>query len=165
MDNEQIFEACARASHESNRAYCIALGDNSLTPWEDAPEWQTTSVLKGVKGVLLDGNGPAQSHASWLEEKARTGWKYGEKKDPEAKTHPCFLPYDDLPAAQKKKDAIFVTVVKLLAVSLGFDQQPGHVAARIAEIEKNGRSAGKERVAEEPVDDSISNEPRGTEPA
>jgi len=111
-------EACARATHEANRAYCIAIGDTSQVAWDDAPEWQRTSAINGVRGVLVDGNGPEQSHESWLREKAATGWKYGPVKDPERKEHPCFVPYSELPPAQKAKDAIFVATVRAMAFAL-----------------------------------------------
>src|SRR5438105_262770 len=39
----EVVEACARAAHEVNRAYCLALGDASQVAWEDAPEWQRSS--------------------------------------------------------------------------------------------------------------------------
>lgn len=67
---------------------------------------------------MLRGNGPEQSHESWLKEKADTGWKYGPVKDPEKKEHPCFVPYSELSEAQKKKDEIFVGVVRLVARAL-----------------------------------------------
>jgi hypothetical protein len=111
-------EACARAAHEANRAYCIAIGDTSQPRWEDAPGWQRTSALNGVEGVLA-GNGPEESHKSWLAEKESTGWKYGPVKDPEKKEHPCFVPYDQLPPEQRQKDAVFVGVVRTMAISLG----------------------------------------------
>ena len=30
----------AMVAHETNRAYCESIGDNSQPKWEDAPEWQ-----------------------------------------------------------------------------------------------------------------------------
>lgn len=57
----QVLEAAARAAHEANRAYCLALGDTSQPAWDDAPEWQRTSAMKGVEGALA-GNSPRQSH-------------------------------------------------------------------------------------------------------
>jgi hypothetical protein len=94
-----------------NRSYCIGLGDISQLLWPETPEWQKTSCLKGVEGVL-GGNGPEQSHNSWLEEKLATGWKYRPVKDPEKKEHPCFLSYDELPTAQRFKNTLFVTTVR-----------------------------------------------------
>lgn len=38
--------------------------------------------------------------------------KFGPVKDPERKEHPCFVPYDQLPAAQRAKDHIFNAVVR-----------------------------------------------------
>lgn len=116
MINETQKEACARAAHEVNRAYCIAIGDNSQPSWEEAPDWQKSSALNGVDGVLA-GNTPEQSHESWLAQKAATGWKYGPVKDPEKKEHPCFVPYCDLPLEQRAKDGVFVAVVRAMAVA------------------------------------------------
>lgn len=110
-----VLEACARAAHEANRAYCIVTGDTSQYAWESAPDWQKTSAAVGVRGVLLNGNTPEQSHESWLAEKRTAGWKYGPVKNPDTKEHPCFVPYKELPPQQKAKDAIFVATVRAVA--------------------------------------------------
>lgn len=112
-----ITEACAQACHEVNRAYCLALGDYSQLPWEAAPSWQRSSALDGVKGALR-GNTPEQSHESWLAEKVKEGWVYGEVKDVEKKTHPCMVPYDKLPPEQQAKDHLFITTARTVAQAL-----------------------------------------------
>lgn len=117
MKEADIILACARAAHEVNRAYCIALGDGSQPSWEEAPDWQRSSALQGVTGAL-NGATPEQSHESWLAEKYATGWKYGPVKDPEKKEHPCFVPYAELPPEQRQKDLLFVTTVRAMAAAL-----------------------------------------------
>lgn len=109
--------ACARAAHEANRAYCIAIGDNSQPSWDDAPGWQRSSAINGVAGALA-GATPEQSHESWLAEKRATGWKYGPIKNPDTKEHPCFVPYADLPPSQRAKDDLFLAVVRATAAAL-----------------------------------------------
>lgn len=111
-------EACARAAHEANRAYCIAIGDHSQPSWDDAPDWQKSSARNGVKGALA-GATPEQSHESWLAEKSAAGWKYGATKNPETKEHPCMVAYSDLPESQRAKDKIFIAVVRAVGASLG----------------------------------------------
>jgi hypothetical protein len=118
MDRAIAIEACARAAHEVNRAYCLAMGDASQVPWEEAPEWQKSSARNGVAGAL-SGNTPEQSHEGWLAEKAATGWRYGPVKDPEKKEHPCFVPYSELPADQRAKDDLFITTVRVVARACG----------------------------------------------
>lgn len=107
MNVEKIAEQC----HEINRAWCMVNGDFSQPSWAAAPDWQKESAIKGVEFHLSGDKTPEQSHESWMEEKVRTGWVYGEVKDPELKTHPCLVPYDELPQDQKVKDALFTAIV------------------------------------------------------
>ncbi len=111
-------EACARAAHEANRAFCIAIGDDSHPHWEHAPEWHHRSLRVGVMGAI-SGATPEQLHQSWMAEKLAAGWCWGPTKDPVAKRHPDLLPYGSLPAEQKAKEAIFWDVVRAVARSLG----------------------------------------------
>jgi hypothetical protein len=108
-------EDIARITHETNRAYCLAIADASQVSWSDAPAWQRESAMVGVTAVLIGvANTPEEQHENWLEQKRRDGWTYGPVKDADAKTHPCFLPYALLPAEQKAKDHLFRAVVKAL---------------------------------------------------
>jgi hypothetical protein len=117
LKQSTVMEACARAAHEANRAYCLALGDLSQPSWEDAPDWQKASAINGVAGALA-GNTPEQSHESWLKEKRETGWKYGKVKDPDKKEHPCFVPYGELPLFQRAKDHLYLATVCSVAKAL-----------------------------------------------
>ena len=108
-------EAIAKVCHEANRAYCQTIGDNSQAAWEDAPEWQRASAVKGVEFTRDNPSAPSSaSHESWLAEKQATGWKYGPVRDPEKKEHPCFVPYSELPGEQRAKDALFQGVARAL---------------------------------------------------
>lgn len=105
----------ARICHEANRAYCQTIGDNTQVGWDEAEQWQRDSASKGVEYHLANpGSRPSDSHNSWLEEKERTGWKYGPVKDAEKKEHPCFVPYEQLPDEQKAKDYVFLAIVQAL---------------------------------------------------
>lgn len=109
-------EEIARVTHEMNRLYCRGLGDYSHEHWEDAPEWQRLSAIAGVCAVLGGTAAtPEQAHERWIEHKVADGWIYGAEKDPDAKTHPCLVPYAALDDSQKSKDAIFRAVVTGLA--------------------------------------------------
>lgn len=103
----------AMTAHAINAAYCRAMGDDSIPAWDDAPESQKNSILAGVDMHLANPDTtPEQSHESWLAFKeAEGGWSYAEVKDLEAKQHPCFLPYAELPEFQKAKDHIFRATV------------------------------------------------------
>lgn len=125
IDPETVdVEAIARVAHETNRAYCATLGDDSQPAWEDAPDWQRESAIKGVLFHLANpGAGPEASHESWLAEKEAGGWVYGEVKDPEADppTHPCKVPFEDLPPEQQHKDHLFRGVVHAM---VGWTHEP-----------------------------------------
>lgn len=109
------FSKIAEVCHQANKALCVAFGDLSQVDWGAAPQWQRDSAIAGVKFCMDNPEAsPSANHDSWLEEKRRTGWRFGQVKDAEAKTHPCFVPYDELPPDQKAKDHVFKAIVAAL---------------------------------------------------
>jgi hypothetical protein len=108
-------ELIAAACHAINTAYCLSHGDTSHKPWDECSDELKASILAGVDLHLNDPAAtPEQSHEAWLAGKTAEGWKYGKNKDAKKKTHPCFLPYAELPAEQKAKDYLFRAVVHQL---------------------------------------------------
>ena len=123
MEREDQYKLLAQACHEVNRAYCAAIGDNTQKPWEDAADWQRTSAVNGVRGVIENGNDYGDSHKSWLKEKEETGWVYGEVKDEQKKTHHYMVPFEKLPSEQQYKDHLFVDTARGLAAALNIPLQ------------------------------------------
>jgi hypothetical protein len=112
-EEKSVIEIIAMAAHEMNRDYCKSLGDMSQPYWCDASASQKESVLDGVRFHVFGSGGysPERSHENWMARKTHEGWSHGPVKDEQKKQHPCFLPYAELPEAQKMKDRIFVSVV------------------------------------------------------
>ena len=104
-------ENIASICHEANREYCRTLGDYSQVAWPMCPEWQRESARKGVIFHLEGDHGPEASHGNWMKQKVEDGWVYGAKKDPDAKTHPCIVPFKELPLDQQMKDILFRSIV------------------------------------------------------
>lgn len=127
----------ATLAHEINRAYCQALGDDSQVPWNEAPEWQRESAMKGVHlHINNPAAGPDESHKAWMEEKLAAGWTYGKVKDAEAKTHPCLVPFNKLPKAQQAKDHLFRAAVhQALILLTSTTSEVNGLKERIAELE------------------------------
>lgn len=108
-------EEIAKVAHEINKAYCDSIGDTSQSEWKEAPDWQKESAIKGVEFHLTNPDAtPEKSHESWLKQKESEGWKYGPVKNPDAKEHPCYVPYNELPIEQRSKDFLFRQVVHSL---------------------------------------------------
>ncbi|MFE3409457.1 RyR domain-containing protein [Streptomyces mirabilis] len=108
-------EDIARVVHEANRAFQIVTGDPVPSPlWDDAPDWQRESAVAGVASALK-GASPEGLHEEWCDYKRDGGWVYGAEKSADAKTHPCLVPYAELPEDQRRKDALFHAVVHALA--------------------------------------------------
>lgn len=117
--SEKTVRACAEHAHEINRVYCFALGDASQPPWALAAPWQRESAEAGVRAILSgSGQTPEKLHELWLQDKFRNGWVYGPTKDPLAKTHPCMVPYAELPVEQRAKDYLFRASVIGMAKAL-----------------------------------------------
>jgi len=111
MKTEEIAKVC----HDANKSYCEAIGDLSQKSWDEAEDWQRESAIKGVQFKLDNPEaGNSAQHEAWLKDKDAEGWVYGPVKDPDKREHPCMVPYDELPEEQKKKDALFSSIVNAL---------------------------------------------------
>ncbi len=118
MDDKQI----ARLCHETIRTYCQIVEDDRnmnhestgrLPDWEEAPDWMVKSAIDGVQRVRRFPETKAnENHENWLAHKRREGWVHGDVKDEGKKVHPCIMPYNELPNSQKRKDSLFIGVVK-----------------------------------------------------
>ncbi len=122
LGSPESVEQVAKVCHESLRAFCQTLGDDSLLPWEKAPEWQKESSRDGVRYYFEQfaagiEPSPSATHDRWLKQKEAAGWKRGGTKNSATKEHPSFVPYEDLPLSEKRKDYLFAAVCKAFCVS------------------------------------------------
>ena len=59
-------------------------------------------------------------HEVWAATRITQGWKYGEQRNDELKTHPCLVPYEELPEEEKKYDYNTSIGTLKLIIKLGF---------------------------------------------
>lgn len=59
-------------------------------------------------------------HEVWAAGRIADGWTYGEKRDDEKKTHPCLLPYEQLPDSEKEYDRNTAVGTLKFIISQGF---------------------------------------------
>ena len=59
-------------------------------------------------------------HEVWAETRIRQGWTYGEQRNDELKTHPCLIPYEELPEEEKEYDRNTSLGTLKLILKLGF---------------------------------------------
>jgi hypothetical protein len=111
-----LIDTVAQICHEANAELCRAVNNDHTQPsWDDAPGWQRASARLGVEFHLSHPDAsPAASHESWMAQKQKEGWTYGLFKNPEAKEHPCMVPFEDLPPEQQMKDHLFRGIVHAL---------------------------------------------------
>lgn len=108
-------EQIAQVVHEANRALQDIGGDEAPSqPWACETAETRASAAEGVRKARA-GRTPEQLHRDWAEWKTARGWTYGPDRDPDARTHPCLLPYEDLPEHQRVKDRVFLAIVRELA--------------------------------------------------
>lgn len=116
----RVIDNIARIAHEVNRVHCRSHGDESHAPWDSAPEILRASVRAGVCAILTgEVRTPEESHHAWLAYKSQEGWTYGPEKDVANKTHPCLVPYTELPQEHRLKDEFFFAVVRNAGILSG----------------------------------------------
>ena len=112
MNVDNIAETC----HEANRALQRQNGEQVSPPWAASPPWVQDSARAGVLSAI-NGATPEELHQAWSDHKYAEGWGYGPQKDGIAKTHPCLVPYADLPETQRIKDRVFGAIVVAMVAS------------------------------------------------
>jgi hypothetical protein len=128
-------EQVARVCHEANKALQYIHGDPCPSqPWNLEPYELRKSVIEGVRSVRR-GCTPRELHEDWVRFKREHGWVYGLVKDPEQKTHPCMVPYAELPQEQRDKDQLFLMIVTALTIGTlpevtvrGYQEHERHTA-------------------------------------
>lgn len=101
----------ARLIHENNRVIQVANGEEVGPDWINAPQEDIDGTVKGIQ-LAAQGATPEMLHNSWMKDKEAAGWHYGVFKSAEDLTHPCMVPYNDLPVMQRLKDVIFFNTVR-----------------------------------------------------
>lgn len=113
MTDEKIIQV-AIMCHQVNKSWCEQNNDFSQVSWGSASDAQRNSAIAGVKYRLEHPDStPENQHESWVEYKVNDGWTHGDVKDETAKTHPCIVPYSELPEFQKIKDKLFASIVNV----------------------------------------------------
>ncbi len=59
-------------------------------------------------------------HEVWARKRMKDGWVWGAERNDAAKTHPCLVPYADLPDSEKAYDRVMVEEVIRAALALGY---------------------------------------------
>lgn len=59
-------------------------------------------------------------HEMWALGRINDGWRYGEKRDDAAKTHPCLVSYSQLPDFEREYDRNTALSTLKLIVKLGY---------------------------------------------
>jgi len=60
------------------------------------------------------------THEVWAGSRINDGWTYGEKRDDVKLTHPCLVPYDELPETEKEYDRNTSQETLKLIIKLGY---------------------------------------------
>ncbi|HYC59201.1 MAG TPA: RyR domain-containing protein [Thermoanaerobaculia bacterium] len=61
------------------------------------------------------------AHELWAAQRIAAGWSYGPKRDDSAKHHPCLVPYEELPDAEREYDRQNAMGTLKAIIALGFE--------------------------------------------
>ena len=63
-------------------------------------------------------------HEVWAQTRIAQGWSYGPERDDATKKHPCLIPYEELPEAEREYDRNTAVETIRLILKLGFKLEP-----------------------------------------
>lgn len=68
------------------------------------------------------------AHEVWAQERITQGWRYGPARRDDTKEHPCLIPYEDLPEAEKVYDRNTSMETLKVLCALGYTIRKEHEA-------------------------------------
>lgn len=146
---QERLDALARSTHEFYLEGRLEEGDqigsrSSMYEWDQLPEAMRDDnrlltdcyelKLRDVGARLVEGGTEAggfrfegeelealsrAEHDRWMGAKLIDGWKFGAKRDDEARLHPDIIPYDDLSEPRKELDREQIRMITRLLSSTG----------------------------------------------
>lgn len=132
MTARELLTLCCRIAADANIHYCLNINEPPPPAWDGLTNAMQEGMIKGAQ-MALAGSSPEQSHENWCKTRLAEGWEYATITDRENKKHACLVPYNELPEAQRVKDALFQGVVCAVYDAL----MPGDRAATHAAAEIN----------------------------
>lgn len=106
-----LFERVAKTAYEATRAWTASSGGSPRPPWEQAEPWRRKSAIEGVRKAT-DGRTAEQLHEEWRRDRAKRGWRFGEKRNAQKKEDPHLKPFAELSDGQKGKSQLFAAVAQ-----------------------------------------------------
>lgn len=111
-------EVMARTLHAANREFAACQGD-AVPAWDVVPEAVRESVRGAVRLHLEQpGTTPQQNHENFLADRAAQGWSYGPERNAGARVSPFLVPWDQLDAVGRAKNALPGAIVGALSPHL-----------------------------------------------
>ena len=125
MDKD-LLERRARFVYEACRLHAQYLGCPVVpAPFDEREEDFRKQFFETIQGYMeelydditelaekgISEEEQRKAHDSWMERYFEMGWKYGEEYNPEKRTHPDLVPYDELDPKEKIKDEVFLWMV------------------------------------------------------
>lgn len=111
-----VLERAAIFVYEGARMQAAAVGAPIVPePWskrDEAFRAQFLSVIEMMTGPDRKSS-PEELHDDWVRAYEAMGWRFGWERDPEAKTHPDMVPFEDLAFHEQIKDAVFVALCEI----------------------------------------------------
>ncbi len=64
------------------------------------------------------------AHDNWARQRLSEGWRYGPERNDARKEHPCLVPYEQLPEAEKEYDrkTAMETIKAIIALGYRIDK-------------------------------------------
>lgn len=113
MISQKLLYMLAESCHEATKVISEQILSEEKKEWKLIDSKTKAKLLNAVNRAIEEKiTDPAIAHANWITDMEKDGWQYGDKLDEENKTHPCMVPYDQLPVGQQTKDYIFLAILK-----------------------------------------------------
>ena len=84
----------------------------------------TSSVTLPPAILALTERLARNAHDIWAQQRLRDGWRWGPRRDDQAREHPSLVAYDDLPDSEREYDRVLAIGTLRTILALGYRIEP-----------------------------------------
>jgi hypothetical protein len=141
-------EQIARVAYAAEAERSLQVAARASASFDALPDAERAAYIAHVQFILDNEHaGPAKEYRMLCARKEADGWEYGPTLDEAAKTDPTIVPFEQLPAENRKAAHLMYAIVRVIAAHVDAQDHHGVEATNVVNAEASSDTTTSDSAA------------------